>query len=58
MSFINYLSTVAVPIVILIIIAYGVVEKIKVFDTFIDGVKEGIQIVIGIFPTLMGLFWQ
>ena len=56
MSFINYLSTVAVPIVILIIIAYGVVEKIKVFDTFIDGVKEGIQIVIGIFPTLMGLF--
>lgn len=56
MAFINYLSTVAVPVVILLIIVYGVIEKIKVFDTFIDGVKEGIEIVIGIFPTLMGLF--
>lgn len=56
MTFINYLSTVAVPVVILLIIVYGVIEKIKVFDTFIDGVKEGIEIVIGIFPTLMGLF--
>lgn len=56
MTVINYLSTVAVPVVILLIIVYGVIEKIKVFDTFIDGVKEGIEIVIGIFPTLMGLF--
>ena len=56
MAFVNYLSTIAVPVIILLVIAYGAVEKIKVFDTFIDGVKEGIQIVIGIFPTLMGLF--
>ena len=56
MAFINYLSTAAVPTIILLIITYGIIDKIKVFDTFIDGVKEGIQIVIGIFPTLMGLF--
>lgn len=56
MELVNYLSAAAVPIVILLIITYGLLEKLKIFDTFIDGVKEGIEIVIGIFPTLIGLF--
>ena len=56
MNFINYLSGVAIPFTILIIVAYGVIERKKTFDIFLDGVKEGIQIVIKIFPTLIGLF--
>ena len=56
MGLVNYLSSAAVPVVILLIIVYGIIEKIKVFDTFLDGVKEGIEIVIGIFPTLIALF--
>lgn len=31
-------------------------EKKNVFDIFIDGAKEGIEIVVNIFPTLVGLF--
>ena len=56
MEFVSYLSAATVPIIILIIILFGMLEKIKVFDTFIEGVKEGIEIVVGIFPTLIGLF--
>lgn len=56
MNIINYLSTIAVPMVILLIIAYGVIEKNKVYDTFIEGAKEGMQVVINIFPTLVGIF--
>ncbi len=56
MNIINYLSSVAMPAVILIIITYGLVEKNKVFDTFLDGAKEGLEIVFKIFPTLIGLF--
>lgn len=56
MGLVNYLSSAAVPVVILLIIVYGIIEKIKVFDTFLDGVKEGIEIVVGIFPTLIALF--
>ena len=56
MSFINYISSIAVPLTILLIIVYGVVEKNKVFDTFLTGAKEGIEIVFKIFPTLLGLF--
>lgn len=56
MKIINYLSTIAVPMVILLIIIYGVIEKNKVYDTFLEGAKEGIQVVVNIFPTLIGIF--
>ena len=44
------------PLIILIIVIYGLKEKRKVFDDFLDGAKEGIGIVLSIFPTLIGLF--
>lgn len=56
MNLINYFSTIAVPMVILLIIVYGVIEKNKVYDTFLEGAKEGIQVVVNIFPTLIGIF--
>ena len=56
MQIINYISSAAIPTVILIIIMYGVIQKFKVYDTFIDGAKEGIEIVFRLFPTLIGIF--
>lgn len=45
------------PMVILFIIIYGVREKNKVFDSFLDGAKEGIKTTLSILPTLVGLFF-
>ena len=56
MSVINYISATAVPLTILLIIVYGLIEKIKVFDTFLEGAKESIEIVVKLFPTLIGIF--
>lgn len=56
MQLINYLSTIAVPFTILFIVIYGLMEKNKVYDTFLEGAKEGLEIVIKIFPTLIGIF--
>ena len=56
MKIVNYLSIVAMPAIIIIIITYSLVEKNKIFDIFIEGAKEGISIVYNIFPTLIGLF--
>ena len=56
MGIINYISIIAVPFVIFYIVAYGCIAKIKVFDSFLVGCKEGISTVIKIFPTLIGLF--
>ena len=56
MKIINYVSLLAIPLVIIVIVWVGTAEKQKVYDIFIDGVKEGMQIIINIFPTLLGLF--
>lgn len=56
MTAINYISNLAIPFTILIILVYGLIERSKVFDTFLEGAKEGIEIVVKIFPTLVGLF--
>lgn len=56
MNIINYISAAAVPIVMIVIIVYGLLEKNKVYDTFLDGAKEGIEVVVNIFPTLIGVF--
>lgn len=56
MTIVNYLSNLAIPFTILIVLVYGLIEKSKVFDTFLEGAKEGLEIVFKIFPTLIGLF--
>lgn len=56
MQFINYISASAIPIIILIIIIYGLFEKNKVYDSFLEGAKEGLEIVFKMFPTLIGIF--
>lgn len=56
MKFIEYFSNIAMPLMIIIIVLYGVIERQKVFDIFLEGAKEGIGVVLNIFPTLVGLF--
>ena len=56
MKFIEYFSNIAMPLMIIIIVLYGVIERKKVFDIFLEGAKEGIGVVLNIFPTLVGLF--
>lgn len=56
MKFINFMSSAAIPIIMSIIIIYGLLEKNKVYDTFVEGAKEGMEIVVKLFPTLIGIF--
>lgn len=56
MQIVNFLSNLAMPLIILLIVTYGFLEKNKVFDDFLEGAKEGIEIVFSILPTLVGLF--
>ena len=56
MQLVNFISNLAMPLLILGIVLYGLKEKISVFDTFLEGAKEGLEITLSIFPTLIGLF--
>lgn len=55
MELLMYISDFIVPAVILLVVAYGVSEKVKVYDEFIRGAKKGFYTVIKIMPTLIGL---
>ena len=56
MKLINYLSLIAIPFTIVFIVTYGIAEKVKVFDVFLEGANDGMKIIYRIFPTLLGLF--
>lgn len=55
MELLMYISDFIVPAVILLVVAYGVSEKVKVYDEFIRGAKKGFYTIIKIMPTLIGL---
>lgn len=40
-----------------IIVIYGLIKKVPVFDTFLKGAKEGIRFIYSIAPTIMGLIF-
>ncbi len=56
MQIVNFLSNLAMPLIILLIVMYSTMEKNKVFDDFLEGAKEGLEIVLSLLPTLIGLF--
>lgn len=50
-----YISNIILPILVLIILIYGIRKKKSVYDLFIKGTKEGIEIGINIFPSLLAM---
>ena len=44
-----------IPSVIILILLFGIVRKVPVFDTFLEGAKEGLHSSVSILPSLVGL---
>lgn len=55
MQFLIYVSAFVIPFAIFYIVAHGLINKVNVYDVFIEGAKDGLKTVIGIMPTLIGL---
>ena len=56
MKIINYVSTISIPLIIATVVLVGVREKKKVYDIFVEGVRDGTKIVVNLFPTLLAIF--
>lgn len=48
-------STIAIPLLIVLFVGYGAIKKIKVYEKFIEGAKEGFNIAIRIIPYLVAM---
>lgn len=51
----NKLGIVIVPSIIFVIIVFGYVRKVSVFDEFVNGARDGMKSLIALVPTLVGL---
>ncbi len=50
-----HLSDIIIPLIIFFVVSYGMVSKVKVYESFLNGAKDGLKIVVDIIPTLIGL---
>ncbi|GAA0086052.1 spore maturation protein [Clostridium sp. MB05] len=51
----QYLTKSIIPIIVVIIITYGMFKGRKVYEWFIEGAKEGLQVCLNIFPYLLAM---
>jgi spore maturation protein B len=56
MTTVNLISQLIIPVFLLLVVVYGVGKKVRVYDCFVSGAKEGITVVIKIFPYLLAIF--
>lgn len=51
----NYITKSIIPIIVFIIITYGMIKGRKVYEWFIEGAKEGLKVCVNIFPYLLAM---
>jgi spore maturation protein B len=55
-QYVNYLSLLIIPLFILFAVLYGTFKKVRVYDSFVAGAKEGPGVILSIFPYLLTIF--
>ena len=55
MSILLPISDFLIPVTILFIVVFGCLQRVDIYEVFLEGAKEGLQTVIDILPTLIGL---
>ena len=56
MKFIEYISYISIPLMMLIILVFAWKQKREAYELFIDGAKDGLKIILRIFPTMIGIY--
>ena len=54
-NFIEAVSALAIPLLIIIFIGYGMIKRVKVYESFVQGAKEGFNIAVKIIPYLVAM---
>jgi len=54
-ALINIISVVAIPLMFLIFLGWGLVKKVKVYEVFVEGAKDGFNVAIRIIPYLVAM---
>ena len=55
MNILLTISDFIIPVTILFIVVFGCLQKVDIYEVFLEGAKEGLKTVVEILPTLIGL---
>lgn len=56
MKTIQTISQLIIPIFILFVVIYGFIKKVRLYESFINGAKNGVDIILRIFPYILAIF--
>ena len=56
MKIVEYVSYISIPVMIFLIIFSAACQKKDAYEIFLDGAKDGLKIIVKIFPTMIGIF--
>lgn len=51
------ISKIILPLFVIIVIFYGVKKKVNVYDSFLEGAKDGLITVFNIFPSILAMIF-
>jgi spore maturation protein B len=54
-SVIDIISIVAVPLILFIFLGWGIIKKVKVYEVFVEGAKDGFNVAVRIIPYLVAM---
>ena len=54
-SVLGILSLLAIPALVIGIVGYGIFKKVKVYEVFVEGAKEGFNVAVRIIPYLVAM---
>ena len=49
------MSNYVMPLIVLFVVIYGIIKKVAIYDTFIEGAKESFDLVFKLFPCLLAM---
>ncbi len=52
---VNIVSIVAIPLILFLFLGYGLIKKVKVYEVFVEGAKDGFNVAIRIIPYLVAM---
>jgi len=54
-NIIDMISILAIPALILFIVVFGAIKKVKIYEAFVEGAKEGFNVGVRIIPYLVAM---
>jgi spore maturation protein B len=56
-TIINFISIIAIPLMIAVFLCWGFVKKVRIYEVFVEGAKDGFNTAVRIIPYLVAMLF-